>query len=147
VTASREDIAWAKKALTDGRSMAYVASVLEMSERKTRSAVFGLGRDAQREFRAKIEGFAEIADREDNPRGPGRPKQDDVPRLRRTAGDTDKPPERRRALLRRRFARHWDMIWFLRRCGMAGRTLRRIYGAECLIWSVGGGIDAALEEQ
>lgn len=49
--------------------------------------------------------------------------------------------DRRKALLRRRYARHWDMIWYLRSRHMSGRTLRAIYGDECLIWSVGGGID------
>lgn len=55
-----------------------------------------------------------------------------------------KVPSRRKASLRRQFARHWDMIWHLRKCGMAGRTLRQIYGDAALIWSVGGGIDAEI---
>lgn len=51
---------------------------------------------------------------------------------------------RRKTVLRRQFARHWSMIWFLRGQGMSGRRLRDIYGAEALIWAVGGGIDTEI---
>lgn len=132
MTASAEDIAWARQALADGRSMAYIASVLEMSERKAQRALFSANPEARRVF------------------GNGAPADELSEPPRRTAGrkadpiGIATPPDRRRALLRRRFAKHWDMIWFQRARGMCGRTLRQIYGAETLIWSVGGGIDEGI---
>lgn len=129
---SIDDIAWARQALADGRSMSFIASVLEMPERRAQKFLF---RTADANLEHELREPAATPEPAPQPSFRTRPLK--LP-------DADMPPPRRRRVLRRQFARHWDMIWFLRAQHMSGRVLRSIYGAEALIWSVGGGIDAEI---
>lgn len=119
---SREDIEWAAQAMREGRSLSYIASVLEVTEKRAKRLAFE-GREAN------------------NPK-PASLRQTFKERLEEPALA---PAELRKALLRRRFAKHWNMIWFLRARRMSGRAIRKIYGSETLIWSVGGGIDDEID--
>lgn len=161
-----EDIAWARKSYHAGRSIDFIASVLGMKPR----AAFKLIRAAAKpELKITVtepravsparqaaeQAFAKTVEPK-RPTAPYERKLDQyriedeegvfidkpqTPSDRKARAEEMASAIRRRRRLRRFFAKHWDMIWFLRRCGMSGRTLREIYGAELLIWSVGGGID------
>ncbi len=134
MTASRDDIAWASQAMKSGQSLEYIASVLETSQKNARRLIRNF------ENPKKTRSERDALERANTKRvKPGEKivlnPEDVVVEVR----------NRRQAVLRRRFAKHWNMIWFLRERHMSGRTLRNIYGPECLIWSVGGGIDARIE--
>ena len=127
---AHSDIEWAKQALADGRSLSFVASVLETTERNARKLAFAAN---ESRARAAHPFQAPELEAEVKPRG-----QRAAPMAAPMSAD------RRKRLLRRQFAKHWDMIWFLRSKHMSGRKLREIYGADALIWSVGGGIDVSI---
>lgn len=128
MTVQQSDIEWARQAMRDGRSLSYIASVLELSEKKARSAIFSTDKVAR-----------PVSYRRPTPEASPHPFRSPDPYVQ-----LEVIPNQRRSLLRRRYALCWDMIWFLRAKHMSGRTLRNIYGAEALIWSVGGGIDVEI---
>lgn len=161
---SLDDIAWAASAYHSGRPLDYVASILGVKPKKAfalikrhkeqkafaklaKAETVSAERDAaerafaraqcgrsigKREKHIIIDEEGEIIDRMETP--DQQAAFDELATL----------IARRTRLLRRRFARHWDMIAFLRGQGMRGRTIRGIYGAETLIWTAGGGIDASI---
>lgn len=155
---SPETIEWASKALSDGRSLEFVASVMEVRPKRAQTIidvhqrkrapvdvdgphVWRASENDVSAARARAERvFSGEQDAADEPttRRPGRPKAPE-------AGADSTLRERRKFLLAARFARHWDMIWYCLGRGMRGRTVRSIYGAECLIWARGGGINVEVE--
>lgn len=165
---SQENIEWAEQSLRIGRPTDFVTSVLECSLRELKKAlaarrnerrVFAKTEEraeryvwrasgseatttrqkAEKAFAALTGAETEELEREAPQYRGGRIKMEDeaLERERRQIA-------RRRFLLGLRHARHWDMIWFLTAQHMKGRTIRNIYGAECLIWARGGGIDVEI---
>ncbi len=149
-----ENIEWAAKAYADGRSLDFIASVLEVKPQKALRLI--------RDFRGGVSVQRQVAERTFNAivvAPVERRAQPNFILIDEEGQFSDRPQtdaqalamaieardlRRRRFLLLCRFARHWDMIWFLRRCRMSGRAIRKIYGAETLIWSVGGGINTEI---
>ncbi|MDE2106188.1 MAG: hypothetical protein KGL39_53710 [Patescibacteria group bacterium] len=172
---SQENLDWAVQAASDGRTLEYIASVLGVKQRRAATVIrvhSGKMQAAKRRVdlqaktawrssaadtsaaRAKAEALFEHpvfddvaienddAPRRGRPKGSGNSAQAEAEALAKAA----RLERRRRFLLSCRFSRHWDAIWFHTRRHMRGRTLRSIYGADCLIWARGGGIDWAIPE-
>lgn len=141
---SADDIEWAARAYNDRRPLDFIASVLGVKEKAAFRLIkifnkanrWNTAQPMMSEAREEAERAFARATEKPEKRGPGRPP--------RVEPAEEPKPERRRFLLSARHARHWDMIWFLRSERMSGRSLRKIYGDECLIWSVGGGIDVEI---
>lgn len=70
----------------------------------------------------------------------GRPVARDNLADLRTAAEV-KLDRRRRFLLSLRFARKWDLVWFLTREGMSRPTLETHFGRDCISWTRGDGFN------
>ena len=148
-----EDIAWAADSIRHGRRVDFVASVLGVAPRKVYAAIKKhkplkvkappAVKEIKSEARLAAERAFEAMTAQDEidaaiaAAKPGRkPTQD-----KEDAAAAARAQRRRRFKLLQRYCRHWDMIWFLTRERMSGKSLRCIYGAETLQWARGGGID------
>lgn len=145
-----DDLTWAEQAAADGRSLEFIAGVLGVTTRKLPPVVKKRAK-ANADLSAKTVWHAEAHNDIARARAeklfakaePETEKEPDIaaPWARPPALAPEERRDRRRFLLACRFARHWPMYWFLRGKGMRGRTLRSIYGSECVIRMVGGGVD------
>jgi hypothetical protein len=139
-----EDAEWARLAAKEGRGVDYIAAVLGVKPKKIAAIVSKPkspevnGRYAWRaaevdtsSARAKAEAlFAHDEPADVVPE----PEPAIAQPQRRTE---DKYLRRRRFLLTVRYARHWDLIWFLVGQGMSNRTLARHFGRDCVRWARG----------
>lgn len=139
-----DDIAWARMAARDGRPVEYIASVLGVKAGKVDRIVNApaprevTGRYAwraeqadTRAARAKAEAL--FAHEVEKPAEPQIAKPVRLPDARDDAAHL----RRRRFLLTVRYAKHWDLLWFLAGQGMSNRTLVRHFGRDCVRWARG----------
>lgn len=147
---SPDAIKWASDSLAAGRSLDFVASVLETKPRHVTAAVrdhnAGVVLDGPYVWRVSESDTSSARAKAERLFGGGDHEPEQLRRGPKPQ-PIEAPPERdrRRFLLAQRFAKHWDMIWYCLGRGMRGRTVRAIYGADCLVWTRGGGIDAEIE--
>lgn len=122
---SRENIEWAVKAYRDGRRMDFIASILEVKPSKVRSIVM----KEMNSWRAETGSSAarKKAEALFSPAGGCAPENSrQSARIYEKETPASSNRDRRKFMLASRYARHWDMIWFLTKRQMSGRSLRKI---------------------